>query len=53
MLMLGVTKLVPVPKADPPVELSYQLNVPADALAPKVTDPVSQRLAGVVPVTVG
>ena len=51
--MLGVVKLVPVPSAVPPVGFAYQLKVPADAVAPKVTVPASQRLAGVVVRTVG
>jgi len=51
--MLGVVKLVPVPKEEPPVEAAYQLIVPADAVAPKVTVPVPHRAAGVVPVRVG
>ena len=46
-------KLVPVPIAVPPVGLAYQLNVPAEAVAVKVTVPASQRLAGVVVTTVG
>ena len=37
----------------PPVEAAYQLMVPVDAVAPKVTVPVPQREAGVVPVIVG
>ena len=51
--MLGVVKLVPVPKLDPPVATEYQLIVPAEAVAPKTTVPVPQRLFGVVPVIVG
>ena len=51
--MLGVVKLVPVPNDVPPVAAAYQLIVPALAVAPKVTVPVPQRLAGVVPVMVG
>ena len=51
--MDGVEKLVPVPKEDPPVEAAYQLNVPLDAVAPKVTLPVPQPEPGVVAVTVG
>ena len=31
----------------------YQLTVPAEAVAPRVTVPVPQWLPGVVPVTVG
>jgi hypothetical protein len=51
--MLGVVKLVPVPIAVPPVGFAYQLKVPALDVAPNVTVPVSQRLAGVVVCTVG
>lgn len=51
--ILGVVKLVPVPKAVPPVGLAYQFNVPAEAVAPKVTVPASHRLAGVVLITDG
>ena len=46
-------KLAPVPKAVPPVAAAYQLKVPAEAVAPKVTLPVPQRDAGVVDVMVG
>ncbi len=51
--MLGVVKLVPVPKLAPPVAAPYQLIVTADAEAHNVTVPVPQRLSGVVPVMVG
>ena len=51
--MLGVVKLVPVPKLVPPVSAEYQLMIPADAVVPSVTVPVPQRLLGVVPVIVG
>jgi hypothetical protein len=51
--MLGVVKLVPVPKLVPPVSAEYQLMVPADGVAASVTVPVPQRLLGVVPVIVG
>lgn len=51
--ILGVVKLVPVPKELPPVEAAYQLIVPADAVAPNVTVPASHRDAGVEPVIVG
>ena len=51
--MLGVMKLVPVPKLAPPVAAAYQLMVPAEAVAPKVTVPVPQLLPGVVPLIVG
>ena len=51
--MLGVMKLVPVPKLEPPVAAAYQLMVPADAVAPNVTVPIPHLLFGVVPVIVG
>ena len=51
--MLGVVKLVPVPRLDPPVAAAYQLIVPAEAVAPSVTVPVPQILPGVIPVIVG
>ena len=51
--MLGVVKEVPVPKDEPPEAAAYQLMVPAEAVAPKVTVPAPQRDAGVVPVMVG
>ena len=50
--MLGVVKLVPVPKDVLPVEAEYQLIVPADAVAPKVTVPAPHLDPGVT-VTVG
>ena len=46
-------KEVPVPKLAPPLLAAYQFNVPALAVAPRETDPVPQRLPGVVPVIVG
>ena len=51
--MLGVVNDVPVPNEVPPVDTAYQLIVPAEAVAPKVTEPVSHRAAGIVPVMVG
>lgn len=51
--MDGVTKVFPVPKMVPPVGTLYQFKVPELAVAAKVTLPVSQRLPGVVDVTVG
>ncbi len=51
--MLGVVKVVPVPKDVPPVALLYHLTEPALGVALKVTEPVPQRLEGVVLVTVG
>ena len=50
---LGVVKLVPVPAELPPEEAVYQLIVPALAVAPKETDPISHLDAGVVPVIAG
>ena len=49
----GVVNEVPVPNEVPPVEAAYQLTVPAEAVAPRATVPVLQRLAGVVAVIVG
>ena len=51
--MLGVVKLFPDPIELPPVEAVYQLTVPADGVAPKVTVPASHLEPGVVPVMVG
>ena len=51
--ILGVVKLVPVPKLVPPVKAAYQLIVPAEAVAPKPTVPVPHLDAAVVPVIVG
>jgi len=51
--MTGVAYEVPVPTRVPPVKASYQLIVPAEADAPKVTVPVPQTDPGVVPVMVG
>ena len=44
---------MPVPKLAPPEAAAYQLIVPADAVAPRVTVPLTQTPAGVVPVMVG
>ena len=49
----GVTKLVPVPKLAPPEAAAYQLIVPADAVAPRVTVPLTQTPPDVVLVMVG
>ena len=49
----GVVKLVPVPSKLPPVEVAYQLIVPAEAVASKVTVPVPHLEFGVVLVIVG
>lgn len=49
----GVVKLVPFAIKVPPVGASYQLKVPLDATAFRVTVPVPQRLAGVVDVMLG
>ena len=42
-----------MPNELPPVDAAYQLSVPAEAVAPKVTVPGPHRLPGVVPVIVG
>lgn len=49
----GVVKLVPVPKELPPVKAAYQLMIPAEAVALKLTVPVPHLDAGVTPVIVG
>lgn len=49
----GVVNEFPVPNKVPPVGISYQLIVPAEATAPNVTEPESQRDVGVVEVIVG
>ena len=46
-------KLVPVPKLMPPVGDEYQLIVPAEAVAPRITGPLVQTLPAVVFVIVG
>jgi len=51
--MLGVVKLVPVPTIFPAVAASYQVNVPAEAVADKTAVPVPQIEAGVEAVMVG
>ena len=51
--MLGVVYELPVPTKIPPVKASYQVTVPAEAVAPKVTVPCPQTDPGVVPVMVG
>ena len=51
--ILGVVNDVPVPNDEPPVTATNQFNVPALAVAPKVTVPVPQTEPGVVPDTVG
>jgi hypothetical protein len=51
--ILGVVKLVPVPKLEPPLDTSYQLSVPVLAVAPKLKVPASHRDAGVVVEIVG
>ena len=55
MLILGVVKLFVVARAVPPVGLAYQKGIPPPTLdvAPSITEPASQRLAGVVDVIVG
>ena len=49
----GVVYVVPVPNEAPPEAAAYQLMVPDDAVAPKLTVPVPHLLRGVVPVMVG
>ncbi len=52
-LIEPVVKDVPVPSEEPPVEASYQLMVPALAVAPRFTVPASQREPGVIPAILG
>ena len=51
--ILGVVKLDPVPKLDPPLEAENQLSVPALPLAAKSTVPVPHLEPGVVEEIVG
>ena len=44
---------MPDPSETPPVAAAYQLIVPAEAVAPRVTVPDPQTDPGVVPVIVG
>jgi hypothetical protein len=53
VLIIGVVKLVPVPKEAPPVEVAYQLMVPAAVVACKVTVPDTHTEAPVVLAIVG
>ncbi len=49
----GVVNEIPVPSEAPPVAAAYQLIVPAEAVAPRVTVPDPQTEPGVEPVIVG
>ena len=51
--MTGVVNVTPVPSEVPPVAAAYQLIVPAEAVAPRVTVPDPQTDPGVDPVIVG
>lgn len=51
--IVGVVNEVPVPKELPPEASAYQLIVPAEAVAPRVTVPDPQREPGKVFVIVG
>ena len=51
--MLGVVKLVPVPKEVVLTVVAYQFKVPALAVAPNTTVPAPQREPGVVALTLG
>ncbi len=44
---------MPVPRDEPPVDVAYQLMVPADAVAPSTTVPVPHLVLKVVLVIVG
>ncbi|CAH0997524.1 hypothetical protein EMA8858_03658 [Emticicia aquatica] len=48
MEILGVVYVDPVPKLVPPVSAAYQVYVPEQPLALKLTVPVPQRLPPVV-----
>ena len=48
-----MVKVVPVPRALPPVAAAYQLIVPNEAVAPKTTGPGPQELPGYVAVITG
>ena len=50
---VGVVYVVPVPNRVPAVRELYQFIVPAEATAPSVTEPDSQRFAGAVEVIDG
>jgi hypothetical protein len=52
-VITGVVKFIPVPKITPPDADEYQLMIPPDDVAPKVTCPLPHILEGVVPVIVG
>ena len=51
--IVGVVNDVPVSNDDPPVAAEYQLMVPALAVAPSDTVPLTQTAPGVVAVIVG
>jgi hypothetical protein len=51
--MVGVLNVLPEPRLTPPVGLSHQLTVPVLEVAPKSTDPLPQREAGVEELMVG
>lgn len=53
MVKFGVVNVMPVANDIPPVATPYQLSVPAEAVAPIVTVPESQREPGVVEVIAG
>lgn len=52
-MMLGVVNEFPVANKTPAVGASYQFIVPAEAVAPNVTEPESQRDVGAVEVMAG
>ena len=51
--MFGVKKEVPFDNRVPAVAAVYQLTVPAEGVAARITDPESHRVAGVALVIVG
>ena len=52
-MITGVVKLIPVPSINPPVAAEYQLMIPSDEVAPRVTVPLPQTNPGVVLVIAG
>ena len=48
-----MVKLDPVPNDGPPADAAYQLIVPDEAVAPKITVPASHLEFGAVAVIVG
>jgi hypothetical protein len=53
VVITGVVKFIPDPRITPPASDEYQLMIPPEDEAPKVTVPLPHILAGVVPVIAG